>query len=143
MQRKGHFMPEALLRSQFAALETPDASEGDIVAVDITPDVATIVAQSLTLLTPQPAQGFRHDYRYLKRRRQKCVLSGGDKKALQVIALQDPHALPPGKYTVDGDNLLFTVVEGQTHPLTEQRPEYHRQYIDIHIVLAGVEIIGA
>lgn len=30
-------MPEALLRSQFAALETPDASEGDIVAVDITP----------------------------------------------------------------------------------------------------------
>ena len=56
-QRKGHFMPEALLRSQFAALETPDASEGDIVAVDIAPDVATIVAQSLTLLTPQPAQG--------------------------------------------------------------------------------------
>lgn len=65
------------------------------------------------------------------------------KKALQVIALQDPHALPPGKYTVDGDNLFFTVVEGQTHPLTEQHPEYHRQYIDIYIVLASVEIIGA
>ncbi|VTN07327.1 Toxin-antitoxin biofilm protein TabA [Raoultella ornithinolytica] len=65
------------------------------------------------------------------------------KKALQAVAQQDPHTLPPGKYTVDGDNLFFTVVEGQTRPLSEQRPEFHRQYIDIHIVLAGVEIIGA
>ncbi|MBA7843357.1 gluconokinase [Klebsiella sp. RHBSTW-00484] len=48
--RKGHFMPEALLRSQFAALETPDASESDILAVDIAPDVASIVAHSITLL---------------------------------------------------------------------------------------------
>ena len=60
------------------------------------------------------------------------------KKALQAVAQQDPHTLPPGKYTVDGDNLFFTVVEGQTRPLSEQRPEFHRQYIDIHIVLAAV-----
>lgn len=65
------------------------------------------------------------------------------RRALQAVAQQDPHSLPPGKYTVDGDNLFFTVVEGQTRPLAEQRPEYHRQYIDIHIVLAGTEIIGA
>ncbi|MVT05439.1 gluconate kinase [Enterobacter sp. 10-1] len=56
-QRKGHFMPEALLRSQFAALETPDASESDILAVDIAPDVASIVAQSLHLLEHQSLQG--------------------------------------------------------------------------------------
>ncbi|SUQ59863.1 Gluconate 5-dehydrogenase [Raoultella terrigena] len=56
-QRKGHFMPEALLRSQFAALEAPDASERDILAVDIAPDVASIVAQSLNLLEPQSLQG--------------------------------------------------------------------------------------
>jgi len=55
-QRKGHFMPEALLRSQFAALETPDESEPDIVAVDIAPDVAQIVGQALALLNPQPLQ---------------------------------------------------------------------------------------
>jgi beta-galactosidase beta subunit len=35
------------------------------------------------------------------------------KKALQAVAQQDPHTLPPGKYTVDGDNLFFTVVEGR------------------------------
>lgn len=49
-QRKGHFMPEALLRSQFAALEAPDSSETDIVAIDIAPTVAQIVANALTLL---------------------------------------------------------------------------------------------
>ncbi|VED54194.1 thermoresistant glucokinase family carbohydrate kinase [Raoultella terrigena] len=61
-QRKGHFMPEALLRSQFAALEAPDASERDILAVDIAPDVASIVAQSLNLLEPQSLQGMPADY---------------------------------------------------------------------------------
>ncbi|MGL5599411.1 MAG: gluconokinase [Silvania sp.] len=55
-QRKGHFMPEALLRSQFAALEAPDESEPDIVAVDIAPDVAQIVGHALALLNPQPLQ---------------------------------------------------------------------------------------
>ncbi|MEN0613259.1 YhcH/YjgK/YiaL family protein [Klebsiella indica] len=65
------------------------------------------------------------------------------RKALQAVLQQDPQTLPPGKYTIDGDNLFFTVVEGRTKPLVEQRPEYHHQYIDIHIVLKGEEIIGA
>ncbi len=55
--RKGHFMPEALLRSQFAALEAPDANEPDIQPVDVSSDVSTIVARSLTLLAHQPLQG--------------------------------------------------------------------------------------
>lgn len=55
-QRKGHFMPEALLQSQFTALEAPDENEPDIVAVDIAPDVAQIVGQALALLNPQPLQ---------------------------------------------------------------------------------------
>ncbi|MGR5943918.1 YhcH/YjgK/YiaL family protein [Enterobacter sp. C4G1] len=63
--------------------------------------------------------------------------------ALQAVIAQDPLSLPAGKYTVDGDNIFFTVVEGETRPLAEQRPEYHHQYIDIHIVLTGEEIIGA
>ena len=65
------------------------------------------------------------------------------RKALHAVIAQDPHTLPAGKYTVEGDNLFFSVVEGQTKSLGEQRPEYHRQYIDIHIVLKGEEIIGA
>lgn len=65
------------------------------------------------------------------------------RKALRAVIQQEPHTLPPGKYIVDGDNLFFNVVEGETKPIAEQRPEYHQQYIDIHIVLAGEEIIGA
>jgi YhcH/YjgK/YiaL family protein len=65
------------------------------------------------------------------------------RNALKAVIAQDPLSLPEGKYTVDGDNLFFTVAEGETRPLAEQRPEYHRQYIDIHIVLVGEEIIGA
>ena len=65
------------------------------------------------------------------------------RNALQAVIAQDPLSLPAGKYTVDGDNLFFTVAEGETRPLAQQRPEYHRQYIDIHIVLVGKEIIGA
>ncbi|VTN13930.1 Domain of uncharacterised function (DUF386) [Raoultella terrigena] len=38
------------------------------------------------------------------------------RQALQAVAQQDPHSLPPGKYTVDGDNLFFTVVEGPDAP---------------------------
>ncbi len=49
-QRQGHFMPEALLQSQFAALELPAEDEADIIAVDIAPPVATLVSQSLSLL---------------------------------------------------------------------------------------------
>lgn len=49
-QRQGHFMPEALLQSQFAALEVPADDEPDVLAVDIAPPVATIVSQSLSLL---------------------------------------------------------------------------------------------
>jgi gluconokinase len=49
-QRQGHFMPEALLKSQFAALELPAEDEADIIAVDIAPPVATLVSQSLSLL---------------------------------------------------------------------------------------------
>lgn len=49
-RRKGHFMPEALLKSQFAALETPAEDETDVIAVDITPPVEAIVTTSLDLL---------------------------------------------------------------------------------------------
>jgi gluconokinase len=39
--RVGHFMPESLLKSQFATLEEPDP--GEALIVDVSPSVATIV----------------------------------------------------------------------------------------------------
>ena len=44
--RKGHFMPEALLDSQYAALEPPDADETSV-TVDIDHDLDRIVTDIL------------------------------------------------------------------------------------------------
>ncbi len=46
--RVGHFMPESLLKSQFAALEEPDSSEA--LTVDISQPVAAIVDSIITSL---------------------------------------------------------------------------------------------
>ncbi len=46
--RVGHFMPESLLKSQFAALEEPDSSEA--LTVDISQPVAAIVDSIVTSL---------------------------------------------------------------------------------------------
>jgi YhcH/YjgK/YiaL family protein len=39
--------------------------------------------------------------------------------------------------------MFFNVVEGETKLLADQKPEFHRQYLDIHLVLEGKEVIGA
>ncbi|MGB7802056.1 YhcH/YjgK/YiaL family protein [Buttiauxella sp.] len=62
---------------------------------------------------------------------------------LQAILDKKPHSLPTGKYPIQGERVFFSVVEGETRLLEQQKPEFHRQYIDIHIVLAGEEVIGA
>lgn len=49
-QRAGHFMPESLLKSQFATLETPDAQEPDIIPIDISPDIAGVVEHCIAAL---------------------------------------------------------------------------------------------
>ncbi|MDR3433481.1 MAG: YhcH/YjgK/YiaL family protein [Rouxiella aceris] len=65
------------------------------------------------------------------------------RQTLQAILDKAPQTLAPGKYPLQGDSVFFSVVEGHTRLLAEQRPEFHRQYIDIHIVLTGEEVIGA
>lgn len=47
--RKGHFMPASLVASQFATLEATDA-EADVIALDVGPAPAAIVAQALATL---------------------------------------------------------------------------------------------
>ncbi len=65
------------------------------------------------------------------------------RQTLQAILDKKPHTLATGKYPLQGDSVFFSVVEGKTRLLAEQRPEFHRQYIDIHIVLSGEEVVGA
>ena len=55
-QRQGHFMPEALLQSQFATLEVPGEEEGDVIPVDISPALSHIVSHCISLVSAAPAQ---------------------------------------------------------------------------------------
>ena len=49
-QRAGHFMPETLLKSQFATLEEPGSQESDVTAIDISSDLAGVVERCVTAL---------------------------------------------------------------------------------------------
>ncbi|MDL4914521.1 MAG: gluconokinase [Enterobacterales bacterium endosymbiont of Blomia tropicalis] len=49
-RRQGHFMPEALLQSQFAALEAPGLEESDVIPVNIAPSLKQIVEHCVSVL---------------------------------------------------------------------------------------------
>ena len=65
------------------------------------------------------------------------------RRTLQTIQQHNPDTLAAGKYEIQGEAIFFNVMEGETRDINAQQPEFHRQYIDIHLVLAGEEIIGA
>lgn len=44
-----------------------------------------------------------------------------------------------GKHDIDGDRLFYLVSNDMTQPLAERRAEYHARYLDIQIVMTGVE----
>lgn len=48
----------------------------------------------------------------------------------------------PGRHEIDGNNLYVNIDEYVTKNVSESKPEAHRKYIDIQIVLSGNEKIG-
>ena len=50
MARAGHFMPSGLLKSQFDALEEPNAEESDVYHVNIDGDLTTVVNRCVAAL---------------------------------------------------------------------------------------------
>jgi YhcH/YjgK/YiaL family protein len=50
--------------------------------------------------------------------------------------------LPPGRHTIDGDDVYAVVTAGQGKEAGEVKLEAHRRYIDIHVVLEGEDTIG-
>lgn len=63
-------------------------------------------------------------------------------RAFDFIRNTDLHALAPGRYPIVGDD-LFAIVEhvpGRTRDMA--RLEAHRRYIDIQLVLEGIDEMG-
>ena len=63
-------------------------------------------------------------------------------KAIDYALSTDFTVLTPGKYAIDGENVLAIVNEYTTRPVGECDPESHREYADIQIMVTGSERFG-
>ncbi len=69
-------------------------------------------------------------------------LGANFKKACDFIAKGDFGSLAPGRNEIDGDEVFVNSVEASYVLPSERRPEFHRDYFDIHVPLANDERIG-
>ncbi|MGI6030506.1 MAG: YhcH/YjgK/YiaL family protein [Eubacteriales bacterium] len=63
----------------------------------------------------------------------------GIQKALQYLMEHDLEAMAPGKYPIEGDDLILNVSELTTKSRSEKRPEIHVDYVDVQYVIRGCE----
>lgn len=61
--------------------------------------------------------------------------------AFEFIAKLDENS-PAQRHEIDGDKLFCMVSEYATQPADKAQLEYHRDYIDIQLLLSGEEAIG-
>lgn len=63
-------------------------------------------------------------------------------RAFDYIHVTDLHALAPGRYPIEGDDLFAIVEHVPAKTIEQARLEAHRKYIDIQLVLVGDEAMG-
>ena len=63
-------------------------------------------------------------------------------KAFDYILNSDIEKLAPGKYEIEGKDIFLNIVERGLKSPEEAKLEVHNDYIDIQIVLKGVESFG-
>lgn len=63
-------------------------------------------------------------------------------QALTVLRQTDFSALAPGVVEIDGRRIYMQILDLTTRPVVENRPEVHRQYVDIQFLVSGEEKIG-
>ncbi len=62
--------------------------------------------------------------------------------AFDFMRTQDLSALPPGRHRILGDELFVVIQQLQARSREEAQLECHRRYIDIQLVLEGVDEMG-
>lgn len=63
-------------------------------------------------------------------------------KAIEFIKSTDLAALPTGKQVIDGKEIYAAVSEYEPKSIENCKPEAHKNYIDIQMVVSGSERIG-
>jgi YhcH/YjgK/YiaL family protein len=70
------------------------------------------------------------------------TLNKGFIKALEFLLRPDLKELPEEKYEIDGDTVYAMVVKGSGRKKEDAQLETHMKYIDIQLVLAGIDNMG-
>ncbi|MDR3516600.1 MAG: YhcH/YjgK/YiaL family protein [Azospirillaceae bacterium] len=73
---------------------------------------------------------------------EKKLLPAAVVTVMDAVRRHDLAGLAVGRYEIDGTRSFFMIQEMVTKPVADTRPEAHRQYADIQIVLAGAERYG-
>ncbi len=63
-------------------------------------------------------------------------------KAIEYLRVTDIMAMEPGKYPIDGDDMIVQVIETKTGARETKRPEIHHKYVDVQFLVKGEEKIG-
>lgn len=63
-------------------------------------------------------------------------------RAFDFLRSTDLDALAPGRHDIEGEQLFALVEDGAGRTRAEAQLECHRRYIDIQLVLAGVDEMG-
>jgi len=63
-------------------------------------------------------------------------------KVLNFLQRQDLIDLPEGRHELDGENLFAIVIKAAGKPSQDAQLEIHNDFIDIQLVLQGVEAMG-
>lgn len=70
------------------------------------------------------------------------TLGGRIRQALVFLQDTDFSVMQPGRYEVDGENIIAIVDEYHTKDALTEQLESHKTYIDIQYLLEGEELIG-
>lgn len=63
-------------------------------------------------------------------------------KAINYLKETDLVNMAPGRYELDGDNMILQVLDVETTERCNLRPEVHETYIDVQFLAKGKERIG-
>lgn len=62
-------------------------------------------------------------------------------QAIDFLLTQDMSSLGSGQYLINEDKVFCFVQENQLNQELDERFEYHERYADIHLLLAGQELV--
>ena len=78
----------------------------------------------------------------MRNKEQYYVLCPRFQKAFEWLESNDLASLAPGRHVVDGDDIFVNVSEMELRPREQAALEVHNEYIDIQVVIKGVEEFG-